>query len=59
MVATDMVAAASQASTVNLGALTAGSYLRVVAATIVIYEYVFHTRIYLIVVATYIRSVIL
>jgi hypothetical protein len=43
MVATDIAAAASQAGTVNLGALTAGSYLRVVAATIVIYEYVSHT----------------
>ena len=58
MVAIDLVAAASQTGTPNQGALTAGSYLRVVSATIVIYEYVAR-RVYLILVANYARPVIL
>jgi hypothetical protein len=54
----DIVAVASQVGAPNQGTLTAGSYLRVVSATIVFYEYVAR-RIYSTVVATYIRPVIL
>ena len=54
----DIVAVASQTGAPNQGALTAGSYLRVMSATMVFYEYVAR-RIYSTVVATYFRPVIL
>jgi len=55
---TDLAAVASQAGAPNQGTLTAGSYLRVMSATIVFYEYVAH-RVYSTVIATHIRPVIL
>ena len=54
----DITAVASQAGAPNQGALTAGSYLRVVSATIVFYEYVTR-RVYSTVVATFFLPVIL
>jgi len=53
----DVVAAASQAATPNQGTLTAGSYLRVVSASVLIYEYVAR-RVYLTLVVNYARPAI-
>jgi hypothetical protein len=58
MVAIDVVTATSQAATRNQGTLATGSYLRVVSATIVIYEYVAQS-VCLTVLATHTRLVIL
>jgi hypothetical protein len=54
----DIAAAASQAGAPNQGTLTAGSYLRVMSATMVFYEYVAR-RVYPTVIAIHVRPVIL
>jgi hypothetical protein len=54
----DIAAVASQAAAPSQGTLTASSYLHVMSATIVFYEYV-SRRVYSTVIAAHIRPVIL